>query len=86
MLALLFVYQVSLDCLAVWCSEREVLALEHKLDIFVLRRKQIINLIEKVFRTRYSTFGRKLEPQNKAGSSGFVDSERSTGYAVAFVR
>jgi hypothetical protein len=46
MLALLFVYQVSLDCPAVWCSEREVLALEHKLDIFVLRRKQIINLIE----------------------------------------
>jgi hypothetical protein len=32
MLALLFVYQVSLDCPAVWCSEREVLALEHELD------------------------------------------------------
>jgi len=46
MLALLFVYQVSLDCPAVWCSEREVLALEHELDIFVLRRKHIINLIE----------------------------------------
>ena len=45
-LALLFVYQVSLDCPAVWCSEREVLALEHELDSFVLRRKHIIDLIE----------------------------------------
>jgi hypothetical protein len=30
----------------VWCSEHEVLALEHELDILVLGRKHIINVPE----------------------------------------
>lgn len=37
---------MSLDLAAAWCSEREILAIEHNFDIFVFRRKQIINLIE----------------------------------------
>ena len=45
-LALLWVYQVSLDRAAVWCSEREALAFEHELDILVFRGKHIIYLIE----------------------------------------
>ncbi|MGA7560419.1 MAG: hypothetical protein WBV60_00610, partial [Terriglobales bacterium] len=75
-LALLFVYQVSLDRAAVWCSEGEILAVEHELDILSpSQKKHQQSHRERVFRTRCSTFGRKLEPQNKAHSSRFVDSD-----------
>jgi hypothetical protein len=37
---------VRLDFAAAWCSEREILAVEYKLYIFVLRRKQVINLVK----------------------------------------
>ena len=45
-LALILFHQVRLDFAAVWGSEREILAIEYKLDIFVLRRKQVINLVK----------------------------------------
>jgi len=45
-LALILFHQVRLDFAAVWGSEREILAIEYKLYIFVLRRKQIINLVK----------------------------------------
>ena len=37
---------MRLDFAAAWGSEREILAIEYNLDIFVLRRKQIINLVK----------------------------------------
>jgi hypothetical protein len=37
---------VSLDLPTLRCSQREALTLEHELDIFVLRGKQIVNLTE----------------------------------------
>lgn len=37
---------MRLDFAAAWGSEREILGVEYKLDFFVLRRKQIIDLVK----------------------------------------
>ena len=45
-LTLLLFHQSSLELPPLRCSEREPLALEPKLDVVVLRRKQVINLVK----------------------------------------